>query len=145
MFSSLAQGTFDSLVSLKALWVCSAWKETSCTWPLSVCLMVLDHLNWPQVLFLSISRDFKTPYLLCDCNLLWLLRWIRDRKISVRNTECSYPQSLQGQSVTSIRPELFTCGTETHTHTLKYNCLNILQQNCIILIAADSDLPFVLS
>ncbi|XP_006810367.2 adhesion G protein-coupled receptor A3-like, partial [Neolamprologus brichardi] len=72
MFSSLAQGTFDSLVSLKAL-------------------------------------DFKTPYLLCDCNLLWLLRWIKDRKISVRNTECSYPQSLQGQSVTSIRPELFTC------------------------------------
>uniref|UniRef100_A0AAX7UWT4 Adhesion G protein-coupled receptor A3 n=1 Tax=Astatotilapia calliptera TaxID=8154 RepID=A0AAX7UWT4_ASTCA len=71
MFSSLAQGTFDSLVSLKAL-------------------------------------DFKTPYLLCDCNLLWLLRWIKDRKISVRNTECSYPQSLQGQSVTSIRPELFT-------------------------------------
>uniref|UniRef100_A0A673AFU3 Adhesion G protein-coupled receptor A3 n=1 Tax=Sphaeramia orbicularis TaxID=375764 RepID=A0A673AFU3_9TELE len=72
IFSSLAQGTFDSLTSLKSL-------------------------------------DFQTPYLLCDCNLLWLLRWIKDRNIAVKNTKCSYPQSLQGQFITSIRPELLTC------------------------------------
>uniref|UniRef100_A0A8D3E7R4 Adhesion G protein-coupled receptor A3 n=1 Tax=Scophthalmus maximus TaxID=52904 RepID=A0A8D3E7R4_SCOMX len=52
---------------------------------------------------------FQTPYLLCDCNLLWLLRWIKDRSIVVKNTKCSYPQSLQGQLITSIRPELLTC------------------------------------
>uniref|UniRef100_A0A672J775 Adhesion G protein-coupled receptor A3 n=1 Tax=Salarias fasciatus TaxID=181472 RepID=A0A672J775_SALFA len=72
IFSSLVQGTFDSLVSLKAL-------------------------------------DFQTPYLLCDCNLLWLLRWIKERNIAAKNTKCSYPQSLQGQLITSIRPELLTC------------------------------------
>uniref|UniRef100_A0A3Q3WEH7 Uncharacterized protein n=1 Tax=Mola mola TaxID=94237 RepID=A0A3Q3WEH7_MOLML len=72
MFSSLAQGTFDSLVSLKSL-------------------------------------EFQTPYLLCDCNLLWLLRWIKERNIVVKNTKCSYPQSLQGQLITSIKPELLTC------------------------------------
>ncbi|KAG7243336.1 hypothetical protein INR49_011792, partial [Caranx melampygus] len=72
MFSSLAQGTFDSLVSLKSL-------------------------------------EFQTPYLLCDCNLLWLLRWIKDKNIAVKNTKCSYPQSLQGQLMTSVRPELLTC------------------------------------
>ncbi|XP_074518003.1 adhesion G protein-coupled receptor A3 isoform X2 [Halichoeres trimaculatus] len=72
IFSSLAQGTFDSLVSLKSL-------------------------------------DFQTPYLLCDCNLLWLLRWIKDRNITSKNTKCSYPQSLQGQLVTSLRPEHLTC------------------------------------
>uniref|UniRef100_UPI0037E99BB4 adhesion G protein-coupled receptor A3 n=1 Tax=Semicossyphus pulcher TaxID=241346 RepID=UPI0037E99BB4 len=55
------------------------------------------------------SLEFQTPYLLCDCNLLWLLRWIKDRNITVKNTKCSYPQSLQGQFVTSFRPELLTC------------------------------------
>ncbi|XP_070849198.1 adhesion G protein-coupled receptor A3 [Chaetodon trifascialis] len=55
------------------------------------------------------SLEFQTPYLLCDCNLLWLLRWIKERNIVVKNTKCSYPQSLQGQVISSIRPELLTC------------------------------------
>nr|XP_033465928.1 adhesion G protein-coupled receptor A3 [Epinephelus lanceolatus] len=55
------------------------------------------------------SLEFQTPYLLCDCNLLWLLRWIKERNIMVKNTKCSFPQSLQGQFITSIRPELLTC------------------------------------
>ncbi|XP_041635820.1 adhesion G protein-coupled receptor A3 isoform X2 [Cheilinus undulatus] len=55
------------------------------------------------------SLEFQTPYLLCDCNLLWLLRWIKERNITVKNTKCSYPQSLQGQFITSLRPELLTC------------------------------------
>lgn len=55
------------------------------------------------------ALEFQTPYLLCDCNLLWLLRWIKDRNITVKNTKCSYPQSLQGQAITPIRPELLTC------------------------------------
>lgn len=57
-----------------------------------------------------VDREFQTPYLLCDCNLLWLLRWIKERNIAVKSTRCSYPQSLQGQFITS-KPELFTCGT----------------------------------
>ncbi|XP_008434030.1 adhesion G protein-coupled receptor A3 [Poecilia reticulata] len=55
------------------------------------------------------ALEFQTPYLLCDCNLRWLLRWIKDRNVSVKNTKCSYPQSLQGQLITSLRPELLTC------------------------------------
>lgn len=55
------------------------------------------------------ALEFQTPYLLCDCNLLWLLRWIKERNISVKNTKCSYPQSLHGQLITSLRPELLTC------------------------------------
>lgn len=56
-----------------------------------------------------VSREFQTTFLLCDCNLLWLLRWIKERSIAVKSTKCSYPQSLQGQLFT-YRPELFTCG-----------------------------------
>ncbi|XP_067379687.1 adhesion G protein-coupled receptor A3 isoform X2 [Channa argus] len=55
------------------------------------------------------ALEFQTPYLLCDCNLLWLLRWTKEKNIAVKNTKCSYPQSLQGQLITSIRPELLTC------------------------------------
>ncbi|KAG7495752.1 adhesion G protein-coupled receptor A3 [Solea senegalensis] len=55
------------------------------------------------------ALEFQTPYLLCDCNLAWLLRWIKERNIAVKNTKCSYPQSLQSQPITSIRPELLTC------------------------------------
>lgn len=59
-----------------------------------------------------IHREFQTPYLLCDCHLLWLLEWIKHRSITVKNTKCSYPQSLQAQLVASIRPELLTCGRD---------------------------------
>uniref|UniRef100_A0A3Q3LFB3 Adhesion G protein-coupled receptor A3 n=1 Tax=Mastacembelus armatus TaxID=205130 RepID=A0A3Q3LFB3_9TELE len=55
------------------------------------------------------TLEFQTPYLLCDCNLLWLLRWTKERNILVKNTKCSYPQSLQGQLITSTKPELLTC------------------------------------
>ncbi|XP_031706942.1 adhesion G protein-coupled receptor A3 [Anarrhichthys ocellatus] len=55
------------------------------------------------------SLEFQTPYLLCDCNLLWLLRWIKEKNIAVKNTKCSFPQSLQGQLITSIKLELITC------------------------------------
>ncbi|XP_034020577.1 adhesion G protein-coupled receptor A3 [Thalassophryne amazonica] len=55
------------------------------------------------------TLEFQTPYLLCDCNLLWLLRWIKDRNISVKDTKCFYPQSLQGQLITTVKPEHLTC------------------------------------
>lgn len=55
------------------------------------------------------SLEFQTPYLLCDCNLQWLLPWIKKRNIVIKNTKCAYPQSLQGQLITSISPELMTC------------------------------------
>uniref|UniRef100_A0A674DBM8 Adhesion G protein-coupled receptor A3 n=1 Tax=Salmo trutta TaxID=8032 RepID=A0A674DBM8_SALTR len=54
-------------------------------------------------------REFQTSYLLCDCNLLWLLHWIKDNNVGVKDTSCSYPRSLQGQLITSTKPELFTC------------------------------------
>ncbi|KAM8881097.1 adhesion G protein-coupled receptor A3 [Synchiropus picturatus] len=57
------------------------------------------------------SLEFQTPSLLCDCNLVWLLQWIKDRHIAVKNTKCSYPQSLQGKLIPSLRLELLTCDT----------------------------------
>uniref|UniRef100_A0A4W3I1H6 Adhesion G protein-coupled receptor A3 n=1 Tax=Callorhinchus milii TaxID=7868 RepID=A0A4W3I1H6_CALMI len=74
LFSTLSQGTFESLQSLKYI-------------------------------------EFQTDYLMCDCNLLWMIQWIKARNITVRETKCPYPKSLQQQLVTSVRKELLTCDT----------------------------------
>lgn len=55
-------------------------------------------------------REFQTPYLLCDCNLRWLLRWLKDRGVAFLDTRCAYPRSLQGQALDSLKPDLLTCG-----------------------------------
>lgn len=72
LFSSLSQGTFDYLGSLRSL-------------------------------------EFQTEYLLCDCNILWMHRWVKERNITVRDTRCVYPKSLQAQPVTGVKQELLTC------------------------------------
>uniref|UniRef100_A0A8C2BE14 Adhesion G protein-coupled receptor A3 n=1 Tax=Cyprinus carpio TaxID=7962 RepID=A0A8C2BE14_CYPCA len=53
--------------------------------------------------------EFDSPYLLCDCNLQWLVVWIREKAIGVKETRCLFPRSLQGQQITSLRPETLTC------------------------------------
>ncbi|XP_024072895.2 adhesion G protein-coupled receptor A3 isoform X2 [Terrapene carolina triunguis] len=63
----------------------------------------LDHLNSLK------SLEFQTDYLLCDCNILWLHQWLKERNITVRETKCAYPKSLQAQLVTSVKQELLTC------------------------------------
>ncbi|XP_077136087.1 adhesion G protein-coupled receptor A3 [Ranitomeya variabilis] len=60
-------------------------------------------------LFALKSLEFQTDYLLCDCNLLWMLRWIKAKNITVRETKCSYPKSLQGQPIPAVRAEQLTC------------------------------------
>ena len=57
-------------------------------------------------------REFQTEYLLCDCNILWMHRWVKERNITVRDTRCVYPKSLQAQPVTGVKQELLTCGKE---------------------------------
>lgn len=37
-------------------------------------------------------------------------RWVKERNITVRDTRCVYPKSLQAQPVTGVKQELLTCG-----------------------------------
>uniref|UniRef100_A0A8D1Q8G7 Adhesion G protein-coupled receptor A3 n=1 Tax=Sus scrofa TaxID=9823 RepID=A0A8D1Q8G7_PIG len=55
------------------------------------------------------SLEFQTEYLLCDCNILWMHRWVKERNITVRDTRCVYPKALQAQPVTGVKQELLTC------------------------------------
>ncbi|PIN97449.1 hypothetical protein AB205_0111980 [Aquarana catesbeiana] len=57
-----------------------------------------------------VRLEFQTDYLLCDCNLLWMVRWIKAKNITVRETKCSYPKALQGQPIAALKPEQLTCG-----------------------------------
>ncbi|XP_052497855.1 adhesion G protein-coupled receptor A3 isoform X2 [Budorcas taxicolor] len=36
-------------------------------------------------------------------------RWVKERNITVRDTRCAYPKSLQAQPVTGVKQELLTC------------------------------------
>ncbi|MBN3299968.1 AGRA3 protein, partial [Amia calva] len=72
MFSSLSQGIFDGLDSLKTL-------------------------------------EIQTPYLLCDCNLRWLISWVKEKGVGVRDSKCAYPRSLQGETLGAIKAENLTC------------------------------------
>lgn len=53
--------------------------------------------------------EFDSPYLLCDCNLQWLVVWIKEKGVGVKETRCSFPRSLQGQLITTIKPLTLTC------------------------------------
>lgn len=53
--------------------------------------------------------EFQTDYLLCDCNLLWVIQWIKTKNVTVRETKCAFPKSLQRQLVMSVKKELLTC------------------------------------
>ena len=74
------------------------WK---CSFILSTLISNLHYVRY---------REFQTEYLLCDCNILWMHRWVKERNITVRDTRCVYPKSLQAQPVTGVKQELLTCG-----------------------------------
>ncbi|KAJ8262073.1 hypothetical protein GJAV_G00161870 [Gymnothorax javanicus] len=118
--SHIEPGAFSGLLALKRLDLSS--NRIGClNGDIFKGLSNLVKLNLSANLFSSLSQgtlddlvslktlEFQTPYLLCDCNLKWLLRWIKERNVGVKDTRCSYPRSLQGQLVTSLKPELLTC------------------------------------
>ncbi|MEQ2200458.1 hypothetical protein XENOCAPTIV_029694 [Xenoophorus captivus] len=120
MISRIEPGAFLGLGALKKLDLSN--NSISClNGDIFKGLDSLSRLNLSGNMFSSLAQglfdrlvslkalEFQTPYLLCDCSLLWLPRWIKDRNVSVKNTKCSYPQSLQGQLIPSLRPELLTC------------------------------------
>lgn len=79
-----------------------------------------------------IFREFDSPYLLCDCNLQWLVVWIKEKAVVVKETRCSFPRSLQGQLITSLKPETLTCGKNTLSQTCFLSCWRFYTDFCCI-------------
>ncbi|KAE8629274.1 hypothetical protein XENTR_v10000419 [Xenopus tropicalis] len=120
LISSIEPGAFLGLVSLKRLDLAN--NRIGClNADIFKGLTNLAKLNLSGNMFSSLAQgtfvnlvslkslEFQTDFLLCDCNLMWMLRWIREKNITVRDTRCSYPKSLQGQPVTSLKQEQLTC------------------------------------
>ncbi|KAF4090520.1 hypothetical protein AMELA_G00052860, partial [Ameiurus melas] len=68
----------------------------------------------PEGLFMHLSSlrvlHFSTDYLYCDCQLEWLLLWVRARSVRVGNeTACVYPLHLHGFQVRGLQEHQLTC------------------------------------
>ncbi|XP_075400595.1 adhesion G protein-coupled receptor A3 isoform X2 [Tenrec ecaudatus] len=120
LISSIDPGAFWGLSSLKRLDLTN--NRIGClNADIFRGLTSLVRLNLSGNLFSSLSQgtfdylgslrslEFQTEYLLCDCNILWMHRWVKERNITVRDTRCAYPRSLQAQPVTGVKQELLTC------------------------------------
>ena len=58
-----------------------------------------------------LCRKFNSSNLLCDCQLSWLPKWLRDTgfKDSVF-AKCAHPEWLKGKSIFEVPYEQFRCG-----------------------------------
>ncbi|KAM8939532.1 adhesion G protein-coupled receptor A3 [Pelodytes ibericus] len=120
LISSIEPGAFLGLVSLKRLDLAN--NRVGCiNADIFNGLANLIRLNLSGNSFSSLAQgtfanlaalksiEFQTDNLLCDCNLLWMLRWVKEKNITVRETKCAFPKSLQGQPITAVKLEQLTC------------------------------------
>uniref|UniRef100_A0A8C5LWA9 Adhesion G protein-coupled receptor A3 n=1 Tax=Leptobrachium leishanense TaxID=445787 RepID=A0A8C5LWA9_9ANUR len=120
LISSIQPGAFLGLVSLKRLDLAN--NRVGCiNADIFMGLDNLVRLNLSGNSFSSLAQgtfvnmaslkaiEFQTDNLICDCNLLWMLRWIKEKNVTIRETKCAFPKSLQGQSITAVRAEQLTC------------------------------------
>ncbi|XP_033113432.1 adhesion G protein-coupled receptor A3-like [Anneissia japonica] len=58
------------------------------------------------------SLDFQSPYVLCDCNMTWLLKWKQEENVKISNTTvCEYPVSYHKDEVDSLNRKVLNCST----------------------------------
>ncbi|XP_038070995.1 adhesion G protein-coupled receptor A3-like [Patiria miniata] len=54
--------------------------------------------------------DFASDYLVCDCQLKWIVRWMKDNKVRVADTTtCAFPQSMRGEKVRQLKRKELHC------------------------------------
>ncbi|CAH0406566.1 unnamed protein product [Chilo suppressalis] len=66
-----------------------------------------------QHAFGSVSKlkklHMNSSSLLCDCNIIWIVKWIKDKiEHKYITATCAYPAEVRGQSITKLREE--NCG-----------------------------------
>ncbi|XP_022080676.1 adhesion G protein-coupled receptor A3-like [Acanthaster planci] len=54
--------------------------------------------------------DFASDYLVCDCQLKWIVRWMKDNKVRIADTTvCAFPQSMRGEKVRQLKRKELHC------------------------------------
>ncbi|XP_041066357.1 adhesion G protein-coupled receptor A2-like [Carcharodon carcharias] len=54
--------------------------------------------------------DFNTEFLICDCNMRWVLNWKKNSSVRItEETICAYPKTLRGQLVKDLKESQLVC------------------------------------
>ncbi|CAH1785132.1 unnamed protein product [Owenia fusiformis] len=54
--------------------------------------------------------DFNSEYLMCDCNLQWIVKWSKENSVKIHNsTTCALPSQMKGQSVKKLKRNKLHC------------------------------------
>lgn len=81
---------------------------------------------WVNVV--CVLRHVGTDYLFCDCQLRWLLSWIRSQAVRVGNESvCVYPTRLHGLELRSLQEQQLTCGKTSLMFTSPHGKTHYLQ------------------
>lgn len=60
---------------------------------------------------ISLSRNFNSDYLSCDCGLRWVPGFFRSSSARLGDeTLCAYPKSLKGKPLRGLRESQLNCG-----------------------------------
>ncbi|XP_055026173.2 adhesion G protein-coupled receptor A3 isoform X1 [Misgurnus anguillicaudatus] len=121
LISRISPGAFNGLTALKRLDLSN--NRIGCFSPdMFLNLGRLSKLNLsgnifstlPEGLFTHLpslrTLHFSTDYLFCDCQLQWLLEWIRAHSLRVGNESvCVYPTRLHGLEFSYLQEHQLTC------------------------------------
>ena len=61
--------------------------------------------------YISLSRNFNSDYLSCDCGMRWVPSFFRSNSARLGDeTLCAYPRSLRGKPLRELRESHLNCG-----------------------------------
>ncbi|KAI7805162.1 putative G-protein coupled receptor 125-like [Triplophysa rosa] len=121
LISRIASAAFHGLTALKRLDLSN--NRIGCfSSDMFLDLGRLSKLNLSGNIFSTLPEDlfthlpslrvlhFSTDDLFCDCQLEWLLMWVRSRSVRVGNeTVCVYPARLHGLEFSCLQEHQLTC------------------------------------
>ncbi len=64
-------------------------------------------------------RDFQSNYLMCDCHLSWVVKWIKETNVRVNSdTKCAVPKDMKDRPVKALKKKDLHCSKYPPTSRL---------------------------
>ncbi|XP_067857091.1 adhesion G protein-coupled receptor A2-like isoform X2 [Heptranchias perlo] len=121
LISTIMPGAFNGLSALKRLDLSN--NRIGCLSPaMFQSLTSLTRLNlsgniystlYPDLFDALVSLkviDFNSEFLVCDCNMRWMLNWEKNSSVRIsEETVCAYPKALSGQPFKDLKESQLVC------------------------------------
>ncbi|XP_059497125.1 adhesion G protein-coupled receptor A2-like isoform X2 [Stegostoma tigrinum] len=121
LISTIQPGAFQGLPSLRRLDLSN--NRIGCLKPaMFQSLSNLTRLNLSGNIFSSLYPDlfaalvslkvvdFNSEFLICDCNMRWMLNWQQRRLVRIsKDTLCAYPRALRRQPFRELKEDQLVC------------------------------------